>query len=98
MVNDTSSAIAEIESVFSVRRLGPVAGCLCHRGVLSASDRVQVRRKGAVIFDGKVRNLRIVKDDVSRIEAGERFGLLLEGFSAYAPGDIVVSVADPSEC
>ena len=87
---ETQIGKAEVKQVFTVSKLGTVAGSVVVDGkiVRNAFARV-IRGKDAVVAEGKVVSLRRFKDDASETIKGQECGIGVEGFEKYLPGDII---------
>ncbi len=80
---------AEVRQVFSVPKVGRVAGCMVTDGVVRRSARVRVVRDGVVIHDGTIASLRRFKEDVREVREGYECGIGLEGFQDIREGDVL---------
>jgi len=50
---------------------------------------VKVIRGGKVVHKSNIVSLRRFKDDVKEVATGTECGLVVDGFAAFEPGDIV---------
>ena len=80
---------AEVRAVFSVSKVGAIAGCYVLSGTITRNGKARVRRGVDVIHQGAISSLKRFKDDVREVEKGLECGLTLEGVSDYQPGDPV---------
>ena len=80
---------AKVLQIFKVSKVGTVAGCFVEEGTVSIKHRARLVRDGAVIWRGKLRSLRRVKDDVKQVLSGVECGIGLEGFNDVKPDDII---------
>jgi translation initiation factor IF-2 len=80
---------AEVREVFSVPRVGKVAGCYVTSGVITRGSKVRFLRDGAVIWKGAVATLRRFKDDVREVRDGFECGIGLENYQDLKPGDVI---------
>ena len=87
---ETQIGKAEVKQVFSVSKLGTVAGSMVADGkiIRNAFARV-LRGKGDVVAEGKIVSLKRFKDDVSETIKGQECGIGVEGFEKYLPGDVI---------
>jgi translation initiation factor IF-2 len=69
-----------------------VAGVRVGEGALAKGETLRVLRKGATIHEGACTSLRRHKLDVARVGRGTECGVVLEGFSDFQPGDVLVCV------
>ncbi|MEE9500308.1 MAG: translation initiation factor IF-2 [Candidatus Omnitrophota bacterium] len=82
---------AQVRQVFRVSRVGIVAGCSVAKGVIARSSMVKLIRNKEVIFKGKIRSLKHVKDDIKEAREGLECGIALEGQKDVKVGDIIES-------
>ena len=80
---------AEVREVFSVPRVGKVAGCFVRNGTITRGSKVRFLREGVVIWNGAIASLRRFKDDVRDVQAGFECGIGLENYQDLKPGDII---------
>jgi translation initiation factor IF-2 len=77
----------EIKEVFSISRLGNVAGCIVLSGVVQRGVRARLRREGEVVGDGDITSLKRFKEDVKSVETGLECGIMVSGFEEFIVGD-----------
>jgi len=80
---------AEIREVFSVPKVGNVAGCFVLDGKMVRNARVRLLRDNVVIFEGKMSSLRRFKDDMKDVASGYECGIGLENYNDIKIGDII---------
>jgi translation initiation factor IF-2 len=80
---------AEVREVFSVPRVGKVAGCYVLDGVISRGSKVRFLREGTIIWKGAISSLRRFKDDVSEVRSGFECGIGLTDFQDLKQGDVI---------
>ena len=80
---------AEVRQVFAVRKGGAAAGCYVTDGQITRNSQIRVLRNGQSIWQGRIGTLRRVKDDVREVASGYECGILLDGFSDFAEGDVI---------
>jgi len=80
---------AEVKQLFDLGKKGKVAGCLMKTGKVTARSRARVRRKGDVIFEGAVANLKRYQNDASEVREGQECGIRLDHFGDFEAGDII---------
>ncbi len=87
---ETQIGKADVKQVFTVSKLGTVAGSVVAEGkiVRNAFARV-VRGKDTVVAEGKVVSLKRFKDDVSETIKGQECGIGVKDFEKYLPGDVI---------
>jgi translation initiation factor IF-2 len=79
---------AEVRKVIPISR-GTVAGSYVLSGKVQRNALVRVRRKGEVVYEGRLDSLRRFKDDVREVTAGFECGIAIEKFDAWQEGDII---------
>jgi len=80
---------AEIREVFSVPKVGAVAGCYIQDGKVVRNAQVRLLRDNIVIYEGKMSSLRRFKDDVKEVSTGYECGIGLENYNDLKTGDII---------
>jgi translation initiation factor IF-2 len=80
---------AEVREIFSVPRIGKIAGCYVTNGVITRGSKVRFIRDGTIIWKGDVSSLRRFKDDVREVASGYECGIGLSDFQDLKPGDII---------
>ncbi|MBI3246948.1 MAG: translation initiation factor IF-2 [Deltaproteobacteria bacterium] len=80
---------AEVRQVFTVSRLGLVAGCLVVEGKVVRGAHARLVRNRAVVHTGRLSSLRRFKDDVREVISGTECGISFENFHDVQPGDII---------
>ena len=66
---------AEVREIFSVPRIGAIAGCIVQNGVITRNSKVRFLREGTIIWKGTVQSLRRFKDDAREVRAGFECGI-----------------------
>ncbi len=85
---------AEVREIFSVPRVGRVAGCFVTSGVITRGAKVRFLRDGTVIWKGAIASLRRFKDDVREVRDGFECGIGLENYQDLKPGDVIETYED----
>ena len=80
---------AEVREVFSVPRVGKIAGCYVRSGVVTRGTKVRFLREGVVIWNGTITSLKRFKDDAREVQTGFECGIGLSDFQDLKPGDII---------
>jgi translation initiation factor IF-2 len=79
----------EIKQIFTVPKIGKIAGCMVSDGVVERSAMVRLLRDNVVIFSGKIASLRRLQNDAKEVQAGYECGIGLEAFQDIKPGDVI---------
>ncbi len=80
---------AEVREVFSVSKIGMVAGCMVVEGGVTRGAQVRVVRDHVVVHTGRLSTLRRFKDDVREVSAGTECGASVEKFQDVKVGDVL---------
>ncbi|HEX4778506.1 MAG TPA: translation initiation factor IF-2, partial [Acidimicrobiia bacterium] len=80
---------AEVREVFSVPRVGRVAGCYVQSGAITRGSKVRFLRDGTIIWKGQIASLRRFKEDVREVREGFECGIGLENYQDLKQGDII---------
>jgi translation initiation factor IF-2 len=80
---------AVVKRVFSISRVGVVAGCYVIRGSIARGCRIRVNRDGRTIGDYEMDSLRHEKDDVREVPRGMECGIKLAGFNDIKQDDVL---------
>ena len=80
---------AEVRKVFSMPKIGVIAGCQVISGTLERNCQARLVRDNVVVYEGKIQSLRRFKDDVKEVATGYECGLAFEKYQDLKQGDIV---------
>ena len=80
---------AEVREVFKFSRVGAIAGSYVTDGKLIRNHLVVIKRNNKELYKGKLTSLKRFKDDVNQVDTSYECGVVTDGFSQYAPGDII---------
>ncbi len=80
---------AEVRKVFRITKVGAVAGSYVTEGKIRRNARARVIRDQDVIYNGKLRSLKRVTDDVREVNQGYECGIGLENFNDVQEGDVI---------
>lgn len=86
---ETQIGKAEVKQVFTVSKLGTVAGSVVVDGKIVRNEFARVMRGKDVVAEGKVVSLKRFKDDASETIKGQECGIGVADFEKYMPGDII---------
>ncbi len=78
---------AEIRQVFSITKVGKVAGCMVTEGVVRRGAKVRLLRDDVVVHEGDLSQLRRFKDDVREVKEGYDCGIALANYQDIQIGD-----------
>ncbi|MBZ0116675.1 MAG: translation initiation factor IF-2 [Sandaracinaceae bacterium] len=80
---------AEVRQVFTIPKIGAVAGCYVTEGKIVRSGKIRLVRDAVQIWEGSVGSLRRFKDDVREVASGYECGIGLEGYNDVKEGDVI---------
>jgi translation initiation factor IF-2 len=80
---------AEVREIFSVPRVGKVAGCYVTNGTITRGSKVRFLRDGAIIWKGTVSSLKRFKEDAREVQTGFECGIGLSDFQDLKQGDVI---------
>ena len=78
---------AEIREVFTITKVGKVAGCYVTEGTVKRGAKVRLLRDNVVIHEGALKTLKRFKDEVREVKAGMECGMAFENYSDIQQGD-----------
>jgi len=79
--------MVEVRQVFTVSKVGTIAGCMVLEGLVKRGAKVRVLRDDVVIHDGELDSLKRFKDDVKEVKANFECGLSVKNFNDLKVGD-----------
>jgi translation initiation factor IF-2 len=80
---------AEIRQLFTVPKLGIIAGSYVVDGKIVRSERARIKRGNAVVHEGTFASLKRFKDDAREVAAGFECGIGFVSFTDFQAGDII---------
>jgi len=81
---------AEVRQIFSITKVGSIAGCMVLDGKIERNALARVMRQGKKAFEGgKVTSLKRFKEDVKEVLAGYECGIGIDRFNDFKEGDII---------
>lgn len=86
---ETVIGMVEIRQVFTVSKVGSIAGCLVVEGTVKRSSSVRLLRNNVVTWTGELDSLKRYKDDAKEVKAGMECGLSLKGYNDIQVGDML---------
>jgi translation initiation factor IF-2 len=87
---EVSVGRAEVRQLFQIPK-GVIAGCMVAEGKIARGNRVRLLREGASVWEGGIKSLRRVKEDVREVTAGLECGIALDGFNDLKELDVIES-------
>lgn len=82
---------AEVREVFSVPKIGKVAGTFITDGKVTRNSFIRVLRDNVVIYNGQIASLKRFKDDAKEVVSGYECGIGIVNFNDIKVGDVFES-------
>jgi translation initiation factor IF-2 len=79
--------LVDIREVYTISRIGTVAGCMVVDGVVRRDSQVRLLRNNVVHWTGWLDSLRRFKDDAKEVKSGFDCGITLRGNNDLQVGD-----------
>jgi len=79
--------MVEIREVYTISRIGTVAGCMVTDGVVRRDSQIRLLRNNVVHWTGWLESLRRFKDDAKEVKSGFDCGITLRGNNDLQVGD-----------
>lgn len=78
---------AEIRQVFSISKIGKIAGCMVTEGIVKRSAKVRLLRDHVVIHEGDLSQLKRFKDNAKEVKSGFECGMSFANYDDLKEGD-----------
>jgi translation initiation factor IF-2 len=88
-LRETMLGNAQILEIFSISKVGKIAGCRVTDGKVERGANVRLIRDNVVIHEGKLSQLKRFKDDVREVVVGQECGMAFEGYQDMRQGDVI---------
>ena len=85
------SGRARVIQIFSISKIGIIAGSMVFEGKILRGSHAHVIRDGKMIHEGDIASLKRMKDDVREVASGFDCGITLAGFKDFALNDVIES-------
>lgn len=79
----------EIRQVFSISKVGKVAGCYVTEGLVKRDAKIRLLRDNVVIHEGSLKSLKRFKDEVKDVKESYECGIVLENYNDIQEKDIL---------
>jgi len=79
---------AQVRAVYTIPKIGVIAGCYVTDGKIQRGRPVRVIRDGIVAFEGKIGSLKRFKDDAKEVLTGYECGVGIENFNDVKQNDV----------
>jgi translation initiation factor IF-2 len=90
-IEEQHRASIQVRKVFTVPKVGTVAGCMVIDGKVARGQKTRLLRDSVIIWEGSLSSLRRFKDDVKEVEKGYECGIGLENYNDIKEGDVIES-------
>jgi len=88
-LRETMLGNAQILEIFTVSKVGKIAGCRVTDGKVERGANVRLIRDNVVIHEGKLSQLKRFKDDAREVAAGQECGMAFENYQDMRQGDVI---------
>ena len=88
-LRETMLGNAKILEVFSITKLGKVAGCQVTDGLMRHGAKLRIIRDDIVLHEGPLSSLKRFKDDVKEVRAGQECGMAFTNHENLKVGDVI---------
>ena len=79
----------EIREIFSISKIGKIAGCFVKEGNISRNSKIRLLRDNVVIHTGTINSLKRFKEEVKEVKHGYECGVMIENYSDIKTNDII---------
>ena len=88
-LQETFIGYAEIRKIFSVSKIGKIAGCFVNEGIVKKGCSFRLLRDNTVVHQGMLKTLRRFKDEVKEVREGTECGMGFENYNDIQEGDVM---------
>ncbi len=88
-LQETFIGYAEIRKIFSVSKIGKIAGCFVYEGIVKKGCSFRLLRDNTVVHQGMLKTLRRFKDEVKEVREGTECGMGFENYNDIQEGDVM---------
>ena len=88
-ISEKITGNVEIREIFSISKIGNIAGCMVKDGIISNNSQIRLLRDNVVIHTGGLASLKRFKAEVKEVKSGFECGLMIENYSDIKIGDII---------
>jgi translation initiation factor IF-2 len=80
---------ATVLEVFTISKVGKIAGCRVSDGIIRRSSMVRLLRDSVVVHQGRLASLKRFKEDTREVREGYECGISLENFQDVKQSDVI---------
>ena len=88
-ITENITGNVEIREVFSISKIGNIAGCFVKEGVISRNSKIRILRDSVVIHTGTISSLKRFKEEVKEVKTGYECGVMIDNYSDIKIKDII---------
>jgi translation initiation factor IF-2 len=88
-IKETALGAADIREVFTITKVGKVAGCRITEGLVRRGAKARLLRDSVVIYEGTIATLRRFKEETKEVKEGYECGITLENYQDIQVGDVI---------
>ncbi len=88
-ISEKITGNVEIREVFSISKVGNIAGCFVKEGFISRNSKIRILRDNVVIHTGSINSLKRFKEEVKEVKTGYECGVMVENYSDIKVNDII---------
>ena len=88
-VTENIKGNVEIREVFSISKIGNIAGCFVKEGIISRNSKIRILRDSVVIHTGAISSLKRFKEEVKEVKTGYECGVMIDNYSDIKINDII---------
>lgn len=89
VLKETYLGRAEVRRIFSISRVGVIAGCYVTDGTITRNSEARVLRNDEEVYKGRIASLKHLKENVTEVKKEYECGIRLEKFKEFQEGDII---------
>ncbi len=89
VLKETYLGRAEVRRIFSISRVGVIAGCYVTDGTITRNSEARVLRDKEEVYKGRIASLKHLKENVTEVKKDYECGIRLEKFKEFQEGDII---------
>ena len=79
----------EIREVFSISKVGNIAGCFVKEGIITRNSKIRLLRDNVVVHTGTITSLKRFKEEVKEVKNNLECGVMIENYSDIKINDII---------
>ena len=88
-IKENITGNVEIREIFSISKIGKIAGCFVKEGNISRNSKIRLLRDNVVIHTGTINSLKRFKEEVKEVKNGYECGVMIENYSDIKINDII---------